>query len=282
MISVLINTRNEDRWIELTIASVSAWADEVVVVDMESSDETVAIAERMGARVHSHPNVGFVEPAREFGVSVCQGDWVLVLDADEFPTNALLNRLREVSEKDQADVVDVAMETWIFGAPIQVAGWNPETERHPRFFKRGSIAFSSKIHSSPSIESGARRIASDFGNGEFLRHFNYLDPHHFIEKLNRYTTIEAQDWIAVPSRRASGLGCLKMCLEEFRLRFFYQGGWRGGWRGWTLSILMSFYRFLVWAKVRSHRSSGNSDQIFESYKVHAASASQAHGGNLGT
>jgi len=81
-VSVVINTLNEEKNITKAISSVKSFADEVVVVDMESEDETVKIAKKLGARVYSYKKVGYVEPARNYAISKTVGEWVFILDAD--------------------------------------------------------------------------------------------------------------------------------------------------------------------------------------------------------
>ena len=81
-ISVLINTLNEEAHLPACLESVR-WADELVLVDMHSTDRTVAIAESAGCRVFQHDRMGYVEPARNFAIAQANHPWVLVLDADE-------------------------------------------------------------------------------------------------------------------------------------------------------------------------------------------------------
>ena len=82
-ISAVLNTLDEERRIAFALRSVRPWVDEIVVVDMASSDRTVEIARSFGAHVASHARTGFVEPARAFACAQAAGDWILVLDADE-------------------------------------------------------------------------------------------------------------------------------------------------------------------------------------------------------
>ena len=82
-ISVVISTLNSGEDISKAISSVKSLADEVVVVDMESSDTTSEIAKKLGAKVYSHKKEKFVELIRNFMVSKATGDWILILDPDE-------------------------------------------------------------------------------------------------------------------------------------------------------------------------------------------------------
>ncbi len=83
MLSVVITAWNEAENLPVAVKSVQDLADEIVVVDTESTDDTVAVARKLGCKVYSHPNTGIVEPVRNFSVSKTKGDWILLLDADE-------------------------------------------------------------------------------------------------------------------------------------------------------------------------------------------------------
>ena len=102
-ISVVINTKNEEHNIKDCIDSAKDLADEIIVVDMQSSDKTVEIAQKSGAKTFSVPDYGYVEPARNFALSKPEYKWTLVLDADErLPEKlkALISRLTEENKYD--------------------------------------------------------------------------------------------------------------------------------------------------------------------------------------
>src|SRR5689334_9780742 len=95
-ISVVINTLNEAINMAACIESVRSIANEIVVCDMHSDDDTAALAAQLGARVVLHDRTEFVEPARQFAIAQATCEWVLVLDADERLTTPLADRLREL------------------------------------------------------------------------------------------------------------------------------------------------------------------------------------------
>src|SRR5258708_3812982 len=97
-ISVVINTKNMAGTIGQAIKSVEGIADEVIIVDMMSSDDTVAIAKKNGAQVFNYTeDLGFADPARNFALSKAKSDWILVLDADEEVPEALGRLLKKIS-----------------------------------------------------------------------------------------------------------------------------------------------------------------------------------------
>jgi glycosyltransferase involved in cell wall biosynthesis len=238
-----------------------------VVVDMASDDATVAVAQRFGARIFSHPRVGFADPAREFGCAHAVGDWILVLDADEMVPEPLSRRLREIALTDAADVVRLPRLNYILGGPLPHTGWNPDRDRQTRFFKRGSVRMSALIHQHPVLQGAARLLELSAGSDSdhALVHFNYLDTTHFLYKLNSYTSIEAEQARAAGARSRSAWG-LRRAARETLARFFWHGGWRDGWRGFCLSAFMSAYSLAVEAKLQELEDPGGRGEAIRRYR----------------
>jgi glycosyltransferase involved in cell wall biosynthesis len=267
-ISVVINTLNEEVRLPSALRSVRDWVDEIVVVDMHSDDRTVEIAEAFGARVFAHERIGYADPAREFALSKATGDWILILDADELIPPRLARRLTDVAMGEEADVVDIPRLNYLLGKPLAWTGWGPTQDRHQRFFKKGWIEATSDIHAYLRLREGARVLELDPADGLYLVHFNYLDVAHFIEKLNRYTTIEAAAKSGNP-RPPGRTRVIVATVREFRDRFLRYKGYRDGWRGFYLAGLMAFYRFAVYAKAQELRSVGTREDVERMYDSEA-------------
>ena len=248
-ISVAINTLNEETRLPLALRSVTPWADEVVVVDMHSDDRTAEIARSFGAHVHLHERAHFAEPARAFALAQCTGDWVLSLDADELIPAPLSVRLRAIAARDEADAVRIPRLNYLLGEPVRHSGWGPDQDRHLRFFRRGRLAPPSRLHGPASPAPGARVLDLRFAPGQAIVHFNYLDVSDFLERLNRYTTIEAQTARARGQHSGTGRALLH-AGRELAKRYLEFAGFRDGWRGAYLAWFMAFYRLATAAKLR--------------------------------
>ena len=267
-ISVVINTLNEERRLPYALRSVQDWADEIVVVDMHSDDKTIEIAEAFGARVFTHERVGYADPARAFALARSTGDWILILDADELVPPRLARRLRDAVNADEADVVDIPRLNYMLGEPLAWTGWGPSQDHHQRFFRKGWIEATSDIHAFLRLREGARILELTPEDGLALIHFNYVDVAHFIEKLNRYTTIEAVER-ARTRRRLTRLRATAATIREFVNRFLRHRGYRDGWRGFYLAGLMAFYRFAVHAKAQELASVGTREDVERLYDAEA-------------
>lgn len=133
-LSVTVITFNEERDIEVCLRSV-AWADEIVVVDSLSADQTRQIAERCGARVIERPFPGMSDQ-RNFAAQQARSDWVLQIDADERVPSELAEEIRRViGDPGAADLYHVARRNLWLGRWIRHGGWYPDYA--PRLYRRG-------------------------------------------------------------------------------------------------------------------------------------------------
>lgn len=245
-ISCVIHTHNSSAYIEAVIKGVQ-WCDEVVIIDMESADNTVELVKKLGAAVYSHKNLGYADPARSFGLSKCTHPFVLAIDSDEIVPPKLAQRLRKIANADEADLVYLAFRNFFFGRELQGTGWSYKNINVPRFFKKGFLEYKKEVHNFLHITNNPR-ILKLIEYDLAIVHFNYLDIHHFIYKLNNYTDFEAEKNIyTVPPFFYFSY----QALREFFGRFFILKGYKDGWVGFYLSCAMVFYRWTSYMKAKS-------------------------------
>lgn len=247
-ISVVVNTWNEEHNLPWSLGSVKSWADEIVVVDMHSQDRTREVAERFGAKVYLHEWLGFADPARAFAIAQAQGDFVLLLDADEMIPQPLSRALRTIAEEGRHDIAQIARSNYLLGEKLEHTGWGARQDRHLRFFRRGSLHTSATIHNFLHPVPGARIHQLPADPDLCIVHFNYDDVTQFIDKLNRYTTIEAQQAKA-RGQHETGWNTTRKVFGEVYRRYVKRGGYQDGWRGFYLSLLMALYRVASDAKL---------------------------------
>jgi len=238
-ISVIIHTFNEEKNIRNCLETVK-WADEVIIVDMYSDDRTIEIAKEYTDKIYFFDRVGYVEPARQFALEKATHEWVLVVDADELVPLKLKNKLIEIMEKNLADVVFIPHNNYLFGRLMQGTGWGALQDYHPRFFKKIFVSFSEAIHAIFRINKDARVYYIDDPEAGFI-HFSYIDAEHFLDKLNRYTTIEAKNMFNGIKRAPSLIKFLLILLIEMLYRFIKRKGYKDGLYGFSLTILMVAY-----------------------------------------
>lgn len=242
-ISAVINTFNEEKNVERVIRSVS-WVDEVIVCDMYSEDKTVEVAKRLGAKIFLHKRTSYVEPARNFAISKAKGDWILVLDADEEMPDSLAEKLQQLISNINISFVEIPRKNIIFGKWMKAAGWWPDY--HVRFFKKGAVVWSDQIHSKPQTKGQGLTLEE---KGELaIVHHHYGNVFQFIERMNRYTAIQAKE-LKRGGYKFSWTDLISQPVDEFLSRFFARQGFRDGLHGLTLSLLQAFSHLVLYTKL---------------------------------
>jgi glycosyltransferase involved in cell wall biosynthesis len=264
-VSVVINTRNAEAWLDWCLRSVRDWATDIVVVDMASTDRTVKIATAAGARLFAHEPMGYVEPARAFAVEQANQEWVLILDADELVPPALAEALAGFAASGNCDAVRLGRLNYFFGRPLVGGSWGVEQDRHVRFFRRGHIRLETHIHAQLRAAEGSRLVNLEPAPGRHLVHFNYESVSDFLQRMDRYTTVEALNRTAAGRRPST----LRAGAVEILNRYVRFGGWRDGWRGLYLALAMGLYRATTAAKMRESAELG-SDTVRARHEREAA------------
>lgn len=242
-ISVVINTKNAADTLERALKSVR-WADEVVVMDMHSSDTTEKIAKKYKAAFFTHPDVGYVEPARNAAIQKATHPWVLILDADEEIPATLAEKITSLVNGDAtADAYFLPRKNVVFEEWYQHAGWWPDYQL--RLFKAGHVVWADKIHAQPTIHGVKDYLAATEENA--IIHYNYQTVEQFVERLNRYTNHEvAARPFATETITSAQL--VQAFNNELLARLFKHRGIDGGLHGVGLSYLQAMYEAVVLLK----------------------------------
>lgn len=244
-ISVVINTLNEEKNLPRALKSVKKFASEIVVVDMNSTDDTQKIAKKYGARVFIHERMGYVEPARNFAISKAKGEWIFLLDADEEVPNTLAKKLKRVANNPaQADYFAIARKNMIFGKWMKHSRWWPDY--NIRFFKKGSVLWSEEIHSVPTTLGKGKDF--EYEEKYAILHHHYENVEQYIERLNRYTTIQARQRV-LDKQKFNWQTMLMRATQEFVSRYFAGRGYKDGVHGLVLALLQGFSELVVFTKI---------------------------------
>lgn len=239
-LSVVINTKNAATTLENTLKSVK-FADEIVIVDMKSDDETVDIAGKYTDKIFAHKDVGYVEPARNFAIKKATGDWILIVDADEEVPQELKKAIKGIIAASKAgeataDCYYIPRKNLIFGKAIEKTGWWPDYVL--RLFKKGYVSWSDEIHSVPITRGEVKELpeVSEIA----LVHHNYQHVEQYLDRLNRYTTIQSEELITdleKDQEEIDGPFITQKFYSEFLSRFFAHRGVNDGTHGLALSLL---------------------------------------------
>ena len=235
-LSVILITYNEEKNIAACLESVR-WADEIVLVDSGSEDQTAAIAQRFGVKVFQKNFAGYGSQ-KQYALEQATGDWVLSLDADERITPELQAEILEkIAQSDKVVGYEITRKNFIFGKWLKHAGLFPDY--HLRLFRRHAGRFTpSLIHEGIEVEGKVQRCQNP------ILHFTYPTIASYIKRMNRYTEIIARQGC---SFRFSHL--FFSPLSKFFRLYLVRRGFRDGLRGFIYCILAAFYNFAKDAKI---------------------------------
>lgn len=243
-ISVVINTLNEEKNLPRALASVKKIADEIVVVDMHSIDRTVEIAKKVKAKVYSHKKTGYVEPARNFAIDKAQGDWILIVDADEELPESLVKKLKQIVKNPKADYYRLPRKNIIFSKWIKHSRWWPDY--NIRFFKKGNVSWSEIIHAVPETHGKGLDLPPE--ENYAITHYHYQTIEQYVERINRYSTEHAKLKV-IDGYEFIWSDLIKKPTNEFLSRYFQGEGYKDGLHGLALAGLQAFSEFTLYLKI---------------------------------
>lgn len=240
MISTVIVTYDEETVLQECLESVVKMSDEIIILDLGSTDKTLTIAKEFKVKIFNHPKVDYVEKVRDFAMSKAQGDWILVMDPDERMTVDLWKRLQEVISEDKFSAVNIPRKNIFFGKWIRHTNWWPD--KHVRFFKKGQVSWSNKIHFYPKVSGSIFELPAK--ENLAIVHYGYKTISQFIDRQSRYSTIKAQNLYDL-GVRFSWIGFFWNPKREFLVRYIRHLGFLDGFFGFALSFLMMIYQLEV-------------------------------------
>ncbi len=240
-LSAVIITKNEARNIARCLESLKI-VDEIIVIDSQSTDRTVEIAENIGAKVYTLQWKGF-GAAKQEGVNRASGKWILSLDADEALTPELAEEIRDIIGKDNDYAgYHLKRRTMFLGRWIYHCGWYPDYVL--RLFQKAKGNFNNAIvHEKVNLNGRVGYL-----NGELL-HYSYVSLEQYLEKSNRYTTLGAQEAF----RRKKQAGLFDIIFKPavaFIKHYISKQGFRDGLEGFIISVLSAIAVMVKYSKLR--------------------------------
>jgi glycosyltransferase involved in cell wall biosynthesis len=238
-ISATIITLNEEANIREACESL-AWADEIVVVDSQSTDQTAQIAAQCGARVISRAWPGFAAQ-KQFASDAAANDWIFSLDADERVSEQLrksIDTLRTIPSERLADGYLISRRSFYQGRWIGGGGWYPD--RQLRLFKKSCGRWEGKhIHESVKIKDGrVEKLAGD------ILHFSVRDAAHHHRMIGeRYAPLAARQMFEA-GRRTSALKIATAAPLAFLRSYVLKAGFRDGLAGLSIASFAAHHSFL--------------------------------------
>ncbi len=247
-ISAYIIAYNEQEKIADAINSV-LWADEIILADSYSTDETAAIAESLGARVVQIPFKGFGH-LRNQALKACRYDWIFSLDADERCTPEVRDELLAIAgSPGAANVYFVPRKNFFMGKWIKHSGFYPNY-RQPQFFRNGAMRYKpDPVHEGYALLTDTRPAYLE----NAIWQFPFKNFDEILHKAGKYSTLGAQrlSGEGAPSGMFKALG---HGLWSFMQHFFLKKGLLDGWAGFVIALGNFEGTFYKYAKLHQDRS----------------------------
>lgn len=257
-ISVVINTYNAEKFLSRVLDSVREF-DEIVICDMESTDNTLSIAQSYGCKVVTFPNNNYnsAEPARNFAIQSASNPWVLVVDADELVTTELREYLyKHIAQTSPAAGVYIPRINFFMGRFMPC--YYPDYIL--RFIKKEGSNWSANVHTLPTVDGRIEYISKSRRELAFihLANDNYYDS---LRKMNSYT----EDERIKRSHKYHFFQIFYLPAFRFFKTYILKGGFRSGKAGFIHAIFDANYMFNALAKMQEDIENKRNDKDIDKY-----------------
>ncbi|HQS60833.1 MAG TPA: glycosyltransferase family 2 protein [Polynucleobacter sp.] len=255
-LSVILITRNEEANLADCLASLEGIAQQIVVVDTKSTDQTLEIAKNHGALLSQPPDWPGFGPQKNRALELATGEWVLSLDADERLTPALRSEiLTAIHHPAHVNCFAIPRLSWYCGRFIRHSGWNPDYV--DRLFKRGTARFSDDLVHERLIPQGP---VAKLENP--MLHFSFMNYSQVLQKIDRYSTASAEQAFAKGKTSSPAKAVLHGAWSFFRT-YVLRAGFLDGAQGFALAISNgqgTYYRYMkLW---HLHQEAQNKDHPY--------------------
>lgn len=238
-LTVTIITLNEEKNLQRCLDSVKNIANEIVLVDSGSSDNTLKIAKEYGCKIFDKKFVDY-EDQKNFAADKAAYEWIFSIDADEIVTKELCGEIKKAIDSGEYDGYLIGRRNFILGGEIKHTRWSPD--EHIWLWKKEKGIWKGEIHEEVVVDGKVGKLRNK------KIHYQDTTISEFINSNNKYSTMRAKQ-LKDENVKPSILRLFYEPLFEFVLRFIYKLGFLDGWRGLVLSVLMGYYQFQVWYKL---------------------------------
>lgn len=240
-LTAAILTKNEEKNITDAVANAFCVADDVLVIDSGSTDRTVELAKKAGARVVFRAWDDDFSAQRNFALKNIDAEWIFYLDADERIDEKLCESIKKIiSSNNEPKQYSVMRKIHAFGFKYRYGIFKPDEVL--RLFPKNSVRWENKVHEHPVCSLPKEKLAG------FIEHYTYSCWQQWWEKAGHYTTIWAEDNFQ-KGKRASLSGAFGHAFYGFLRAYVIQLGFLDGWGGFYTSVLHFFYTAMKYLKL---------------------------------
>jgi glycosyltransferase involved in cell wall biosynthesis len=245
-VSVVIITKNEEENLRKSLPKLH-WCEDIVVVDDNSNDRTISVAESFGCKVFSRSFDGF-GTQKQFAVSKTRFRWVLNIDADEVMSDELIEEIKQLDLESRMAGYEIPIRHVFMG---KVFKYGKESKYyHLRLFNKDKGNFNSAtVHEKVIVDGGIQKLSN------MILHYSYSDLDHYFRKFNQYTSIGARK-LKEKNKSRSLLLCIAAFPLYFVKHFFFYGNILNGRTGFVWSYLSAWYHTVKYLKLYELNKTG--------------------------
>ncbi len=237
-ISVVVITKDEEKNISECLESVE-WADEIIVVDSESKDKTVELAEKFTDKIFIRKWGGYV-PQKRYALSLAKNEWVLSLDADERITPELNDEILKLLHGEFSGF-KIRRKNFLLKKEITSCGW--EKDFQLRLLKKDKASLSDRlVHEKFIVDGQVATLKTP------MLHFTFSTFSEYLNKINYYTSLKAQELFR-RKKRVGPLTIFSHTISAFFSFFFIRRGFKDGVYGMIISLLHSVSTMMNYIKL---------------------------------
>ena len=241
-LSAIIVVYNQANLLSNCLKSIKKLVDEIIILDLESTEDIASIAASFGAKYYKHKKVAIVEEVRQASLKYATYEYVLFLDPDESIGVELAQDLKSKVLTGHYDYFRIPRANYIFGKWVKHSRWWPDFQ--VRVFRQGKVSWGQNLHAEAAVAGLSHTYEMD--EHYAIHHDNYRNLDEYIEKNMRYAKADALERVKA-GNDLSLSQATKLSVSELISRFFVGEGYKDGSHGLILAILQSFYYFMVYA-----------------------------------
>lgn len=240
MISCIVIAKNEEKMIEGCLTTLR-FCDEIVVIDNNSTDNTVKIAQKYTDKIFENKTAGF-SGLRNFGKEKATHDWILYVDADERVEENLKKEIIDAEKNSGIYAYAVPRKNIMFGKWVRHGGWYPDYQ--VRLFQKDKlIEWHGELHERPKVNGETGYLKND------IVHYTHRSISETLEKKLEWSSIEAGERLKANHPKITWPRILKVMTSEFINRYIIKSGWRDGTVGLITALDEAFSLFVIYTRL---------------------------------
>lgn len=238
MISSVVLSHNDAASIGKTLTSLT-WCDEVIVIDDDSTDKTVEVAKKFGAKAYIHSLKDDFAKQRNFGLTKAKGDWVFFVDSDEIVSPELAKEIR-LKAREDIEGYYLMRRDFMWGRELKHGEIG--SVRLLRLAKKAAGKWTRPVHEVWEIKGTTETLEYP------LDHYPHSDVAQFLDEINRYSTLNAKHFYDT-GVRTNVLQIAAYPIAKFFVNYVWRLGFLDGTPGAIVAVLMSLHSFLTRGKL---------------------------------